>query len=139
MSSISTDSADNVRSEVTLLGTIVLSVTNLTTVLAGLILVVAKSTVKSSKLTQLIALELILSFWDGCSGFNNIVDQLLGFVDLLLGICHDQTMKILLLVASVSGIRTAFSFLNGSLSTDSDFGLRFSFHFLERVSTRSDK
>lgn len=48
MTSIATDTADDVGGEVALLGTIVLAMTNLSTVLASLILVVTKSTVESS-------------------------------------------------------------------------------------------
>ena len=70
---------------------------------------------------------------------NDVMDQLLCLVDLLLRIGHDQTMKIFLLVAGVSGIRTTFSFLDGSFSTDSNLGSGFSFHFLQGVSTRSDE
>lgn len=65
MTSISTDSADDVGREVALLGTIVFSVTDLTAVLASLVLVITKSTVKRCELTQLLALELVLPFWDG--------------------------------------------------------------------------
>ena len=70
---------------------------------------------------------------------NDVVNQFLGFVDLLLGVGHDQAMQIFLLVAGVSGIRTSFSFLDGTFSTDGDLGSGFSFHFLQGVSTRTDK
>lgn len=72
-------------------------------------------------------------------GFNDVVNQLLGFIDLLFGVCHNQAMEILLLVAGVSGVRTALSFLHGSFATDGDFSLRFSLHLLQRVSTGADK
>lgn len=157
MSSVAANSADDACGEIALLRTVELSVADLTAVLAGLVLIIAEGAVKCGKFTQLVTLELVLAFWNGCSlgyvkrvlwmkhlggktyGFNNVVDQLLGFIDLLLGVCHDQAMKIFLLVASVSGVGTTLSFFNGSLSTDGDFGLRFSFHLFERVSTRSDK
>lgn len=64
VASITTDAADDVGGEVWLVGTVVLAVTNLTAVLAGLVLVVTESTVESSKLTELVALELVLSFGD---------------------------------------------------------------------------
>jgi hypothetical protein len=41
--------------------------TDFTTVLAGLVLVVTEGTVKGGKLTQLVALELVLAFGDGGS------------------------------------------------------------------------
>ena len=67
VASVSADTTNNVGSEVTLLWAVVLPVADLTTVLAGLVLIVAESTVKSSKLTQLVTLELILPFWNGRS------------------------------------------------------------------------
>lgn len=67
MACISTDATDNICCKVALLGTVELSVANLTTVLASLILVVTKCTVKCRKLTKLIALELVLTFWNRCS------------------------------------------------------------------------
>jgi hypothetical protein len=62
MSCISTDATDDVGREVALLWTIVLSVTNLTAVLASLVLVVSERTVECCKLTKLVALELVLAF-----------------------------------------------------------------------------
>jgi hypothetical protein len=54
---------------------------------------------------------------------DDIVNQFLGFVDLLFGVGHDQAVEIFFLVTGVSCIRAAFSFLDGSLSTDCNFGL----------------
>lgn len=67
VTSITADATDDTRSEVALLGTIIFTVTNLTTVLAGLVLIVTESTIQSSKLTELIALEFVLTFRNGCS------------------------------------------------------------------------
>jgi hypothetical protein len=152
---ISTDATDDVCCEIALFWTIVLSVTDLTTVLASLILVVSKSTIECCKLTKLIALELILAFRDRGSlqglalnlevlsgrtySFNDVVNQLLRLVDLLLGVGHDQTVKIFLLIAGVSGVRSTFSFLDGALSADGNLGSGFCFHFLQGISTRTDK
>lgn len=72
-------------------------------------------------------------------GLNDVVNELLGFVDLLLRIGHDQAVQVLLLVASMGGIRATLSFLNGALSTNSDLSLRFSLHLLQGVSTRANK
>ena len=44
--------------------------------------------------------------------FNDIVDQLLSLVNLILSICHDEAVKILFLVASMSCVRSAFAFFN---------------------------
>jgi hypothetical protein len=61
---IAADTADNVGGEVLPLGTIVLAVPDLATVLACLVLVVTESPVQGGKLAQLVALELILAFGD---------------------------------------------------------------------------
>lgn len=64
---VAADTADDVGSVVLLLGTVVLAVTNLATVLACLVLVVTQGSVQGRKLTQLVALELVLAFGDGGS------------------------------------------------------------------------
>jgi hypothetical protein len=68
---------------------------------------------------------------------NDIVNKLLGFVHLLLGVSHDKAVKIFLLVASVSGIRSALALLDRALASNGDLGSRLSLHLLEGVSTRS--
>ena len=67
MSSVTADTADDVGCEVLRLWTIVLSVTDLTAVLTGLVFVVTKGTVECSELSQLVSLEFVLSFGDGGS------------------------------------------------------------------------
>lgn len=67
VTSLTTDTADDAGREVLLLWTIVLAMTNLTTVLAGLVLVVTKGTVEGGKLTKLVALEFVLAFRDRSS------------------------------------------------------------------------
>lgn len=67
MSSISADTTNDVRGKVTLLGAVVLSVADLTAVLASLVFIVTQSTVECGEFTQLIAFQLILAFWDGGS------------------------------------------------------------------------
>jgi hypothetical protein len=62
MPSLTTDTTDDAGREVLFLGTVVLAMTNLTAVLAGLVLVVSKGTVESCKLTELVALEFVLAF-----------------------------------------------------------------------------
>jgi hypothetical protein len=65
--SLTADAADDAGSEVLLLRAIILAMADLAAVLAGLILIVAKSTVEGGKLAELIALELVLAFGDGGS------------------------------------------------------------------------
>jgi len=67
VSSIATDTADDASGEVLGVGAVVLAVANFATVLAGLVFVVTESTVEGCELTQLVALELVLSFGDGGS------------------------------------------------------------------------
>lgn len=76
---------------------------------------------------------------DDTYSLNDVVDQLLSFVDFLLRICHDQTVEILLLVASVSGIGPALAFLDGAFSANGNLSLGFCFHFLQCVATRANE
>lgn len=157
VTSVTADTTDDVGCEVALFGTIVLAVTDLTAVLASLVLIVTQGTVESSQLTQLVALELVLAFGDRSSlesvslhfrfertgvlaySFDDVVNQLLGLVDLLLGVGHDQAVKILLLVAGVSGIGASLALLDGALATDGNLGTRLGLHLLQGVSTGSDE
>jgi hypothetical protein len=65
VTSIATNATNDVCGEVALFGAVVLAVTNLTTVLTCLVLVITKGTVESCELTELVALELVLAFGDG--------------------------------------------------------------------------
>jgi len=116
------------------------------TILAGLILIITKSTVERRKLTKLIALEFVLSLGNRGSlltistyveqyelrsyvyRFDNIVNQFLGFIDFVLGVCHDKTMEIFFLIAGVSGVRTTFALLDRAFATNGNLGTRFSLH-----------
>ena len=64
MAGVTADTADDVGSVVLLLRAIIFTMTDLTAVLAGLVFVITQSTVEGSKLTQLVALELVLAFRD---------------------------------------------------------------------------
>jgi hypothetical protein len=136
---VATDAADDAGGVVLSLGAIILAVANLTTVLAGLVLVVSKGTVERGKLTQLIALKLVLSLGNGRGRFNDVVDQLLGLVDLVLGVGHDETVQILFLVAGVGGVGAALAFLDGTFTSDGNLGTRLLFHCLECVTTGADE
>lgn len=61
MACIATDTTDDIRREVALFRAVKLSVTDLAAVLASLIFIVTEGTVKSGKLTELVALEFVLS------------------------------------------------------------------------------
>jgi len=67
VSSIATDTADDVGGEVALVGAVVLTMSDFTTVLTGLVFVVTKGTVEGGKLAKLIALEFVLTFRNRCS------------------------------------------------------------------------
>lgn len=56
------DAADDVRCEVTLFGTVILTVANATAILTDLVFIVTKSTVQCGKLSKLVALVVVLAF-----------------------------------------------------------------------------
>ena len=151
MTRVATDATDDISCEVTLLGTVVFTMPDLTaftfisidplmgeatlTILTSLILIVTKSTVEGREFTELVTLQLVLTFGDRCSlvsisqqtvkypaseanRFDDVVNQLLRFIDLFLGIGHDQTVEIFFLVAGVSCVRSTLSFFDGSFATD---------------------
>lgn len=70
---------------------------------------------------------------------NDLVNELLGFDDLLLSVCHDQAVQIFVLVASVSSIGFALAFLDRALSANCNLGLRLAFHCFQSVTTGTDK
>ena len=61
MTGATANTTDDVRCEVTLLRTVVLPVTDTTTVLADLVFVVSKSTVEGGKFTELVPFVIVLS------------------------------------------------------------------------------
>lgn len=63
MSGTAANTTNDVSSEVSLLRTVVFAVTDTTTILAYLIFVVTEGTIESSKLAELIAFMIILTFW----------------------------------------------------------------------------
>lgn len=109
------------------------------TILAGLVLVISESTIERSQLSKLISLELVLAFWDRRSSLDNVVDELLGFVDLFFGICHDQAVQVFFLITGVCGIGSTFAFFDRAFASNCNFGARFRLHFLEGIATRSNK
>lgn len=72
MTRITTNATNNVSGKVALFWTFISTMTNLTTILTSLILVITKSTVEGSQVTKLITLVLVLTFgnggslWDEC-------------------------------------------------------------------------
>ena len=70
---------------------------------------------------------------------DDIVDQLLRFVDLVFGVGHDQAVQILFLVAGVSCVRTTFALLDGAFATDRNLCAGLGLHLFERVASRADK
>ena len=137
MAGIATNATDDVGGEVSLLRTVILPVTDLTTckvstihvkvkssltVLTRLVLVISKGTVESCQFSQLVSLEFVLAFWNRCCSLDDVMDQLFCFVDLLFSICHDQAVEIFFLVASVSCVRSSFSFFDRALATNGNLG-----------------
>jgi hypothetical protein len=160
VTSIATDTADNVGSEVLLLRAVIFTMSDLPAVLTCLVLVVTQGTVEGGQLTKLVALEFVLTLGDRSSlghgqdsrlmekasivellshRFNDVVDEFLGLVDLLLGVGHDETVQVLLLVARVSSIGASFAFLDGTLAANGNLGSRLRLHLLQCVTTRSNE
>lgn len=67
MSSLATDTTNDAGSVVLFLRAVVLAMSDLAAVLAGLVLIVSEGTVERGKLTELVALQLVLAFGDGSS------------------------------------------------------------------------
>lgn len=67
MACVATDATDDAGSVVLSLRAVVLSVTNLTTVLTSLVLVVSKGTVEGGKFSKLVTLEFVLALGDRSS------------------------------------------------------------------------
>jgi hypothetical protein len=157
MASVATDATNDVGGKVLGVRAVVLAVTNLAAVLAGLVFIVTKGTVKRSKFTQLVSLELVLAFGDGgglCRNqyanyvkpkvraayrLNDLVNELFGLRNLFLGVGHDQAVKILVLVAGMGSIGLALTFLDGTLSSNGDLGLGLGFHIFQSVTTGTDE
>jgi hypothetical protein len=154
---VATHAADDAGGVVLALGAVVLPVADLAAVLACLVLVVTEGTVEGGELAKLVTLELVLAFGDGSrlshvstSGkrgagrdvthsFDDVVDELLGLVDLFLRVGHDEAVEVLLLVARVGGIGAALALLDRALATDGNLGARLALHLLQGVATGSDK
>jgi hypothetical protein len=85
---------------------------------------------------------LVLTFEDGMGmtySLDNVVDELLGLVDFLLRVGHNQAVQVLLLVTGMSCVRSSFTLFDGALATDRNLRAGLGFHLLEGVSTRSNK
>jgi len=65
VASTSTDTTDDISSEVALFWAVIFTVTKATAILADLILIITKGTVQSGELAKLIALVIVLSFRGG--------------------------------------------------------------------------
>ena len=156
MPSIPTNATDDICSEVACLGAIILTVTNLATVLASLVLIVTQRAVQSGEFAELIALELVLAFrdrggllkvskqldkigWDDTYRLDDVVNQLLGLVHFLLGVCHDQAVQVFVLVAGMSSVRLSLSFFDRSFAANCDLGTRLRLHLLQSIATWSDE
>src|SRR3712207_2763639 len=69
---------------------------------------------------------------------DDVVDELLGLVDLLLCVRHNQAVQIFLLVAGVSCVRPSFTLFHGALAANRNLCAGLSFYFIEGVPTRSN-
>jgi hypothetical protein len=62
VSSRTTNATNDIGCEVALLGTVILAVSNIATVLANLVFVITKGAIKSGEFTELVALVIVLTF-----------------------------------------------------------------------------
>lgn len=153
---VTTDATDDACRVVLLLRAIVFSVTNLSTILTRLVLIVTQRSVQSGQLTQLVALELVLAFRDGSGlyrvsslmvdnkdnrtySFNDVVNEFLGLVDLVFGVGHDETVQVFFLITCVSSVRTSFALFDGTFAADRNLCPRLGFHLLQSISTGADE
>lgn len=72
-------------------------------------------------------------------GLDDVVDELLGLVDLLLCVRHDQAVQVLLLVAGMSCVRSSLTLFDRALATDRNLRAGLGLHLLEGVATGSNK
>lgn len=79
------------------------------------------------------------SDWSSTYCLNDVVDEFLGFVNLLLSIAHNETMEVLVLVAGVSGVRLPFALFDRAFAANGDFGTGLLFHLFQRVTTRTNE
>ena len=70
---------------------------------------------------------------------NNVMNQLLRLVHLFLGVGHDETVKILFLVAGMGSVGAALALLDGALATNGNLGAGFRLHLFEGVATGADE
>lgn len=158
MSSATANATDDVGGKVLLLGAVVLTMTDATTIFADLVLVVAESTIEGCELAKLVALVIILAFgsrrgletqdrsvkFNGeakkriAYRLNNLIDHFHTSSDLLLRFSEDQAMEVLL---SIIGklVRASLALLYTALATNADLGPTVPLHLLQTVTTRSDQ
>jgi len=150
------DTADDVSSEVALLRTLILPVTDVATILTDLILVVSEGSVEGSKFAELIAFVIVLTFGcgsgliskseqrvemvrrKGTHGFNNPVDQPHAGNNLFLSVSCNKTMQIFLGVLGVL-IRPGLPLFDAALPSDANLGAAVSLHLLQTVTARTNK
>ena len=71
--------------------------------------------------------------------FYDVVNQFLSLIYLLLGICHNKTVQVFVLVTGMSSVRLSLALLDGAFAADSDLGSRLRLHLLERVTAWADE
>lgn len=138
MSSAAANATDDIGSEVSLFGAIVFAMSNTTTVLANLVLIVPKSTIQCSELSKLVTLMIILTFGGGSGRFNDLVNHSDTCSNFFLGFSENKAMKIFLCIVCIL-VGPGLAFLHAPLSTDADFSTAFTLHLFQTVATRTDE
>jgi len=150
------DTADDISSEVALLGALILPVTDVAAILTDLILIVSEGSIKGSEFAELIAFVIVLAFGCGSGliskseqrveitrrkathGFDNPVDQPHAGNNLFLSVSCNKTMEIFLGILGVL-IRPGLPLLDAALPSDANLGAAVSLHLLQTVTARTDK
>ena len=63
--------------------------------------------------------------------FDDIVNELLGLVDLLFSVCHDETVEIFILVDGVRSVGFSFALFHRAFTANRDLCLGLCFHLFQ--------
>jgi hypothetical protein len=138
MSGTAANTTNDVSSEVPLLRTVVFAVTHTATILADLVFVVTEGTVESGEFPKLIAFMIILTFWSGCSRFDNPVDHFDASRHFLFTFTENKAMKVFFGIICIL-IGSSFSLFDTPFPSDADLGTTFPLHFLQAITTGTNE
>lgn len=130
-----TSMANDVGGNVALLGAFEPAMTFHAAILADLILIISQSTVERSKLSELVALVVVLGLWRRSSGLDDLIDQADTSLDFSVLIGRNDTVHLFLFAV----ILIAFALLDTSLASNGNLCSTLLFHLFETITARTDK